>query len=389
MANQEQLAILKQGVEVWNKWRKENPSIKINLIDAKLAGSDLSKADLNGADFLDADLSETNLTKADLSKADLREANLSEANFSNVNLWMADLSFANLSGIDLRRAGLDGATLNFTEANLNQAHLREANLSGAELSESILTRVDLWGANLIGSNFFKVKVAETIFGNIDLSQVKSLEEIAHFAPSSVSTDTFDRSNGKIPEIFLRGCGLSDWEIVSVELYNPDLSNNEFIDIQNRIFDLRNRQALQISPLFISYSHGDDAFVDGLEGHLSRKGIRFWRDVHDMKSGRIETQVNRAIRQNPTVLLILSEHSLNSDWVEYEVRTARELEKEIGRDVLCPVALDDSWKTSPWPKRFMEQVMEYNILDFSSWHNNSKFENTFNKLIDGLGLFYKG
>jgi len=62
---------------------------------------------------------------------------------------------------------------------------------------------------------------------------------------------------------------------------------------------------------------------------------------------------------------------------------------MGRDVLCPVALDDSWKNSPWPKRVMEQVMEYNILDFSAWKDESKFGNTFNKLIDGLELFYKG
>ena len=96
-----------------------------------------------------------------------------------------------------------------------------------------------------------------------------------------------------------------------------------------------------------------------------------------------------MRLNPTVLLILSEHSIKSDWVEHEVRTARELEKEMGRDVLCPVALDDSWKDSPWPKRVMEQVMEYNILDFSAWKDDGKFGSTFNKLIDGLGLFYKG
>ena len=27
MANAEQLEILKQGVEIWNQWRKENPNI--------------------------------------------------------------------------------------------------------------------------------------------------------------------------------------------------------------------------------------------------------------------------------------------------------------------------------------------------------------------------
>lgn len=31
MANKEHLKILKQGVEVWNKWRKENPHIKPDL----------------------------------------------------------------------------------------------------------------------------------------------------------------------------------------------------------------------------------------------------------------------------------------------------------------------------------------------------------------------
>jgi hypothetical protein len=112
-------------------------------------------------------------------------------------------------------------------------------------------------------------------------------------------------------------------------------------------------------------------------------------VHHAISGRLEKQIGRAIQLNPTVLLILSEHSLKSDWVEYEVRAARELEKEMGRDVLCPVALDDSWKNSPWPKRIMEQIIEYNILDFSNWKNDSKFGRTFNKLIDGLELFYKG
>jgi hypothetical protein len=60
-------------------------------------------------------------------------------------------------------------------------------------------------------------------------------------------------------------------------------------------------------------------------------------------------------------LTLSEHSLKSDWVEHEVRSARELEKELGRDVLCPVALDDSWKSSPWPERVMEQVMETSLI----------------------------
>jgi uncharacterized protein YjbI with pentapeptide repeats len=42
MANQEQLEILKQGVEAWNKWRKENGTIKVDLSGAVLSDADLS-----------------------------------------------------------------------------------------------------------------------------------------------------------------------------------------------------------------------------------------------------------------------------------------------------------------------------------------------------------
>ena len=87
------------------------------------------------------------------------------------------------------------------------------------------------------------------------------------------------------------------------------------------------------------------------------------------------------RRNP----IISEQFVQ---VGHIVRTARLLDKETKRDILCPVALDYSWKNSSWSKRFMEQLMEYNILDFSVWEDNDKFGIIFNKLIDGLELFYK-
>ena len=80
--------------------------------------------------------------------------------------------------------------------------------------------------------------------------------------------------------------------------------------------------------------------------------------------------------------------MRSDWVEHEARTARELEKELGRDVLCPVALDVAWKDCKWPARLREQIMEYHILDFSKWQDDAEFTKMFRKLVDGLDLFYK-
>lgn len=139
---------------------------------------------------------------------------------------------------------------------------------------------------------------------------------------------------------------------------------------------------------VSYSHNDGLFVDAIESKLINAGIRFWRDIHHGTAGRLEKQIDQAIHLNDVVLLNLSKHSTNSDWVEHEVRKAREKEKQTGKDALCPVALDDSWKTCRWPGRLREQIMEYNILDFSNWQDTNYFQKMFGRLLEGLNLFYK-
>jgi uncharacterized protein YjbI with pentapeptide repeats len=371
MANEEQLAILKQGVHVWNKWREESL-----VTENDLSGANLSGFDLNGAYLSIVNLEEAIIDRADLTGANLNGANLKGASLYETVLVEAKLRSTNLHSVNLSKADLRDADL--FDADLYNANLIEAQLHGTNFDITFVSKTD----------FTSAEVSSTIFNSVDLREAIGLDGVLHFSSSKITTNTFNRSEGNIPEAFLRGCGLSDWEIETVKLYNPNLSNDEFIDIQNRIFDLRQRQAIQISPLFISYSHADSGYVDKIDHRLIDKGVRFWRDVHDMKAGRMEKQIDIAIRQNPTVLLVLSEHSLRSDWVEHEVRTARELEKDMKRDVLCPIALDDSWKSSRWPKRIMEQIMEYNILDFSGWEDDVKFEEMFRKLIDGLELFYK-
>jgi hypothetical protein len=354
---EEHLKILKQGVRIWNQWREENPDIRPNL----------RRAGLN-----QADLGEANLSRADLDRADLSRANLS----------FADLHRADLNRTDLKRANLGGADLG--GANLFRANLCRVNLSQVYLSEAALSRTNLSEADLSAAI-----VESTTFADLDLSEVKGLDAVIHLGPSTIGDDTLSKSHGQIPEVFLRGCGLSDWEIEAAKLYRPGLSHEKIGDIVYKIHDLHADRAIQVNALFISYSRADGPFVDCLEGYLNEKGIRFWRDVHDATAGRLEKQIDRAMRLNPIVLLVLSAQSVRSDWVEHEAHLARELEKELGRDVLCPVALDDSWKTCRWPERLREQIMEYNILDFSAWQDEAFFRRTAAKLIDGLDLFYKG
>ena len=94
----------------------------------------------------------------------------------------------------------------------------------------------------------------------------------------------------------------------------------------------------------------------------------------------------AIQPNPLVLLILSEHSIHRGWFEHTVRTAGEREKELGRDVVRLLTLDDAWKTCRWPARLREQITQSPMLDFSKWNEAGEFERLCRTLMDGLDLF---
>ena len=37
---------------------------------------------------------------------------------------------------------------------------------------------------------------------------------------------------------------------------------------------------------------------------------------------------------------------------------------------------------------MEQIKEYNILDYSKWNDDKAFGQVFNKMLSGLDMFYK-
>ncbi len=64
MANEEHLAILKQGVEVGNKWRIENAVRHLDFNGANFRGAELGQADINRANLIGADLTGANLSQS-------------------------------------------------------------------------------------------------------------------------------------------------------------------------------------------------------------------------------------------------------------------------------------------------------------------------------------
>ena len=141
MASGDHLAILRQGVEAWNRWRRENADIKPDLNGAYLSGAYLRRVNLSRAYLIEVDLSGASLTGANLSNAYLIAANFSGADIIRANFYQADLNRAILSGADLRQT-------NLTEASLIQANFSRTNLSGATLSQACVL-----GTNFTAANF--------------------------------------------------------------------------------------------------------------------------------------------------------------------------------------------------------------------------------------------
>ena len=402
MAIQKHLDILKQGVYEWNQWRAEHPTIilpilfgadlhKIELSEANLKGAllrdaILSDANLSGAILREANLREAILKNADLSNADLRDAKIFAADLSDANLCGADLNRANLSYSYLERAHLNAAYL--SDADLTNAHLqrailtgadlthtvltyanfRETNLKGANLSRAHLKGTDLSGANLKGANFEGAVIDGTNFANIDLSPVKGLNTVRHNGPSTIGIDTIYLSKGNIPEALLKGVGVDDTFIT----YIRSLVG----------------KAIEYYSCFISYSSKDEAFAERLHADLQSKGVRCWFALEDMKIGdKIRDRIDQSIRLYDKLLLILSEQSVMSEWVEDEVEAAMERERlarEQGEEriVLFPVRLDEAIKTTTkaWAAKLRRQR---HIGDFSCWKNHDDYQKAFTRLLRDL------
>ena len=95
------------------------------------------------------------------------------------------------------------------------------------------------------------------------------------------------------------------------------------------------QAIDFYSCFISHSSKDDEFAKRLHADLQAEGVRCWFAPEDLGIGdKIRPSIEDAIRLHDKLLLILSEHSVNSTWVEDEVESALEKErkaKERGDD----------------------------------------------------------
>jgi len=377
MANPEHLEILKQGAKQWNEWR-EGYHLVPDLGGADLSGENLKLSYLSGPYASGVNLRGANLILANLSGADFGGAILIEALLHRTNLSEGSLRGANVGGADLIGANLRGT--DFAFANLTGAHLGGADLTGARMSGT--------GLN-----------------DVDLSAAKGLETVRHLGPSTIGIDTIYKSRGKIPEVFLRGCGVPDGFIAYI---------GSMVG-----------RPIEFYSCFISYSTKDQEFAERLYADLQGNGVRCWFAPRDIQGGRkLHEQLDEAIRLHDKRLLILSENSMNSPWVKTEILRSQKREIEENKSptlssnhpnesnggarwgprpdddkdgaparkkkqILFPITLVPYAALEKWEYPIStgidlaEEIRQYFIPDFSNWKDHDSYQKAFQRLVKDL------
>jgi hypothetical protein len=349
-----------------------------DLSEADLGGANLSQAELNkahfvGVDLMGADLGAADLAGSDFGEADLTLAKMVGANLDHTTFGKARLSRANLSGCDLTQSDLNGADLrganlsgaNLTEVNLSGADLSGANLSGANLTGANLTRAKLVSVNLRDTNLQQVRLWETVFIGVDLSTVKGLETINHLGPSHIGLDTVYLTKSHLPVLFLRGCGVPENFIAVVQALGPAEKNYDYCAI--------------------SFANKDEPFAKRLHKDLTSAGVRCWLATEDMKAGeRFRIRIEEAIKVYHRIVLVLSEHSMASSWIDGEVEAALERERAHGAPVLYPVRLDASMEQSK-QTAIRDLLQARRIHDMTNWRSEQNYQAALAELLRELNF----
>ncbi len=131
------------------------------------------------------------------------------------------------------------------------------------------------------------------------------------------------------------------------------------------------------------SSKDQRFTERLHADLQSRGVRCWFGPEDLKIGdKLRPLIDESIYVYDKLLLVLSAHSVASQWVEQEVETALERESKEKRAVLFPIRLDNTVMelAGGWPALIRNTR---HIADFTRWKQHNDYQMAFDRLLRDL------
>jgi hypothetical protein len=282
--------------------------------------------------------------------------------------YLAPRKLRNLHRVDLSVARLDGAILRgvaLTRASFEHASLVDVDFSGADLRGASFRNAFLNGANLTrarlgGADFTGAELSRTILAYVDLSAVAGLDAVRHLTPSEISFSTLVASQFQITPTFLRQAGVSRGLL-------EDLARGQ-------------RFPHRYQTCFLSYSSKDRDFAERVYTSLIDAGVRVFWDQFDVVPGEyLENQIAEAIAEHDRVLVVLSAHSLQSDWVKREIVLAWTHKRESLLPIrLCPIDDVQAWTRSD--ANLPDLAAAFPVEDFSAWRDAAEYARAFRLLL---------
>ena len=93
----------------------------------------------------------------------------------------------------------------------------------------------------------------------------------------------------------------------------------------------------VTRVFISYSHADSEFVDRLARDMKASGVDVWLDKWEILVGdSLTRKVSEDIHEAGYLAVVLSPHSVRSEWVQRELNAGLMKELNLKRVFLLPI-----------------------------------------------------
>jgi hypothetical protein len=211
-------------------------------------------------------------------------------------------------------------------------------LVAAEFNSTDIRGADFKGSHVFASSFF----------NIDLSAAKNLNLASYHGDSRIDYQTIKLSQS-VPTPLLAACGVAHFHIPYIDAISKNSAKHP--------------------SCFISHSVKDHKFIERFRNELANSGVRTWFAPRDLPFGASTRDVIESqIKSHDRLIVILSKSSLQSQWVQFEVETALELERKKRSEIIIPVCIDDyAFKSRvSWARHL---VRTKNIARHQNWERS--------------------
>lgn len=337
MANSVHIQIFAKGKDHWNEWRKRHPDIRPDL-----SGFEFAYIKSNLRRYAKPGLNTT--TYGIFMRYNLVGFDLSNTNLSSCIFWEAIIQYTNFAGADLSNA-------EFRQTWIGQTNLSASNLCGATFVLTSFREVQ----------FAFTRMGQSHFAYSPFLDCTGLESVVHLSQSHVDFLTLAHSK-LVSFAFAEHFGLSK-------------------DVFEKISGL---EVERYKDCFISYSTRDTHFVTTLWTALINCKIPVWFAPRDyrlntpwFKKELIDYELSRdlynMVDASDVVILILSNDSLKSKWVEAEIRRVRD-------QIILPIQIGDLDSQAIQGNTWYNSIKDYMTIDARSWQND---EIIFRKMLATL------